>query len=123
MIGDSLSDIEFGRRLGMLTVFMEGDPERQSRARTKPRNWPIGNSDPSPRPWKRCSRESLARVRESALLPEPFPRPDVRNCPGGQGISELMGEHADLSAMMRIVGDHVGQHGRTRGPRARPAIA
>jgi D-glycero-D-manno-heptose 1,7-bisphosphate phosphatase len=29
MIGDSWSDIEFGRRLGMLTVFIEGDPELQ----------------------------------------------------------------------------------------------
>lgn len=29
MIGDSLSDVQFGRRLGMLTVFIEGDPERQ----------------------------------------------------------------------------------------------
>ncbi|HEX3894282.1 MAG TPA: HAD family hydrolase [Terracidiphilus sp.] len=29
MIGDSLSDIEFGRRLGMRTVFIEGDPERR----------------------------------------------------------------------------------------------
>jgi len=29
MIGDSLSDIEFGRRLGMLTVFINGDPEHQ----------------------------------------------------------------------------------------------
>jgi D-glycero-D-manno-heptose 1,7-bisphosphate phosphatase len=29
MIGDSLSDIEFGRRLGMLTVFIDGNPERQ----------------------------------------------------------------------------------------------
>jgi len=29
MIGDSLSDIEFGRRLGLLTVLIEGDPERQ----------------------------------------------------------------------------------------------
>ncbi len=29
MIGDSLSDIEFGRRLGMMTVFVEGDRERQ----------------------------------------------------------------------------------------------
>jgi len=29
MIGDSYSDIEFGRRLGMLTVFIEGDPERR----------------------------------------------------------------------------------------------
>jgi histidinol-phosphate phosphatase family protein len=29
MIGDSLPDIEFGRRLGMLTVFIDGDPGRQ----------------------------------------------------------------------------------------------
>jgi D-glycero-D-manno-heptose 1,7-bisphosphate phosphatase len=29
MIGDSWSDIEFGHRLGMLTVFLEGDPEHQ----------------------------------------------------------------------------------------------
>ena len=29
MIGDSWSDIEFGRRLGMLTIFLEGDPELQ----------------------------------------------------------------------------------------------
>ena len=28
MIGDSLSDIEFGRRLGMSCVFIEGDPMR-----------------------------------------------------------------------------------------------
>jgi D-glycero-D-manno-heptose 1,7-bisphosphate phosphatase len=29
VIGDSLSDIEFGRRLGMRTVFIEGEPEKQ----------------------------------------------------------------------------------------------
>jgi phosphoglycolate phosphatase-like HAD superfamily hydrolase len=29
MIGDSLSDIEFGKRLCMRTVFLEGDAERQ----------------------------------------------------------------------------------------------
>lgn len=29
MIGDSLSDIEFGKRLGMRTMFVEGDPERR----------------------------------------------------------------------------------------------
>lgn len=29
MIGDSLSDIEFGRRLGMRTVFVKGDRDRQ----------------------------------------------------------------------------------------------
>jgi D-glycero-D-manno-heptose 1,7-bisphosphate phosphatase len=29
IIGDSWSDVEFGRRLGMLTVFIEGDPALQ----------------------------------------------------------------------------------------------
>ena len=29
MIGDSLPDIEFGRRLGMLTIFVDGAPEHQ----------------------------------------------------------------------------------------------
>jgi len=29
MIGDSLSDMEFGKKLGMLTVFIEGDSTRQ----------------------------------------------------------------------------------------------
>jgi D-glycero-D-manno-heptose 1,7-bisphosphate phosphatase len=29
MIGDSLSDIEFGRRLGMRTILVQGDPSRQ----------------------------------------------------------------------------------------------
>lgn len=29
MLGDSLSDIEFGRKLGMLTIFLEGDASRQ----------------------------------------------------------------------------------------------
>jgi len=29
MIGDSLSDVEFGRRLGMRTIFIDGDPTRQ----------------------------------------------------------------------------------------------
>lgn len=29
MIGDSISDVEFGRRLGMATIFIEGDPTRR----------------------------------------------------------------------------------------------
>jgi D-glycero-D-manno-heptose 1,7-bisphosphate phosphatase len=29
MIGDSLSDVEFGRRLGMMTIFIAGDPALQ----------------------------------------------------------------------------------------------
>jgi len=30
MIGDSKSDMEFGRRLGMTVVFIDGDPKRQN---------------------------------------------------------------------------------------------
>jgi D-glycero-D-manno-heptose 1,7-bisphosphate phosphatase len=37
MIGDSLSDIEFGRRLGMLTVYIEGNPERMKTGADKAR--------------------------------------------------------------------------------------
>jgi D-glycero-D-manno-heptose 1,7-bisphosphate phosphatase len=29
MVGDSLSDVQFGKRLGMRTVYVQGDPERQ----------------------------------------------------------------------------------------------
>jgi phosphoglycolate phosphatase-like HAD superfamily hydrolase len=29
MIGDSKSDMEFGRRLGMTVVFIDGDPKHQ----------------------------------------------------------------------------------------------
>ncbi|HEY6488331.1 MAG: HAD family hydrolase [Terracidiphilus sp.] len=35
MVGDSLSDIEFGKRLGMRTVFLDGDPERQKKGAEK----------------------------------------------------------------------------------------
>jgi len=35
MIGDSLSDVEFGRRLGMTTIFIEGDPARRKRGTAK----------------------------------------------------------------------------------------
>jgi len=31
MIGDSLSDIEFGRSLSMMTILIEGDPHRKKR--------------------------------------------------------------------------------------------
>src|SRR5437016_340447 len=34
-----------------------------------------------------------------------------------------MREHAYLAAMMRVVGNHVGQHGCACGPRSCPAIA
>ena len=37
MIGDSWSDIEFGHRLGMATIFIEGDPARQKSGADKAR--------------------------------------------------------------------------------------
>ena len=38
MIGDALSDIEFGRRLGMTTIFIEGDKERRKPGAEKAAN-------------------------------------------------------------------------------------
>jgi D-glycero-D-manno-heptose 1,7-bisphosphate phosphatase len=38
MIGDAHSDIEFGRRLGMTTIFIEGDPERRKPGAEKAAN-------------------------------------------------------------------------------------
>jgi D-glycero-D-manno-heptose 1,7-bisphosphate phosphatase len=50
MIGDSLSDIEFGRRLGMRTVFIEGDPLHRK----------AGAEAAAEQAWKRCT--SLAEA-------------------------------------------------------------
>jgi hypothetical protein len=33
-----------------------------------------------------------------------------------------MGQHTNLSSMMRVVRDHIRQHRRTRGPRPRPTV-
>jgi len=46
MIGDSLSDIEFGRRLGMMTIFIDGDAGRQkpgADAATELADWRAGS--------------------------------------------------------------------------------
>ena len=59
MIGDSLSDIEFGRRLGMKTIFIEGDENQRSPAPKKPRSWQTCASLPCSRPSKRCWHERL----------------------------------------------------------------
>lgn len=46
IIGDSISDIEFGRRLGMQTIFMDGDPARQKAGAAEARKL-AGHSFPS----------------------------------------------------------------------------
>jgi len=46
MIGDSLSDIEFGRTLGMMTIFIDGDAGRQkpgAEAATNLADWRAGS--------------------------------------------------------------------------------
>jgi len=57
------------------------------------------------------------------LLPELVPEPDAVGGVVGQPIAELVGEHDDLAAMMGFVREHVGKHGRTGGPGARPGAA
>jgi D-glycero-D-manno-heptose 1,7-bisphosphate phosphatase len=46
IIGDSISDIEFGRRLGMKTIFIDGDPSRQKAGAAEARRV-AGESFPS----------------------------------------------------------------------------
>ncbi len=63
------------------------------------------------------------RVGEAALLPEPLPGPETIVDMGGQWKAELVREHAGLSAVMRIVGEHVGEHSNAGRPGAGPGIA
>ena len=63
------------------------------------------------------------RPDESALFKESLPTPH-----GGHGFhrqwkAQLMRQHANLSAMMRVMRDHVGDHGNTRRPGLRPSVA
>ena len=53
------------------------------------------------------------------MFPEFFPMPDAR---GGveETITELVGEHQNLAAMMGFVREHVSEHGAAGGPRLRP---
>ena len=57
MIGDSLPDIEFGRRLGMRTVFIEGDAERQKPGAAKAASWLMHTLLRWARRWKRSAEE------------------------------------------------------------------
>src|SRR5260221_9994630 len=64
-----------------------------------------------------------ARARGKAgLFPELLPVPDagsfVKNA-----IAELVGQHQNLTAMMRLVREHVSEHGPSGGPRLSPPSA
>ena len=60
---------------------------------------------------------------EAGLFEEFFPGPHFGGGAGGERKTELMSEHADLAAMMGLMGEHVGEHGSARGPGRSPAIA
>src|SRR5258707_1355239 len=64
-----------------------------------------------------------ARARGKAgLFPELLPVPDARSFVK-DAVAELVGQHQNLTAMMRLVREHVSEHGPSGGPRWRPAVA
>ena len=64
--------------------------------------------------------ESPRARRKPCFFPELFPVPDAGS--GVQeAVAELVGEHQDLAAMMRVVREHVREHRGAGGPRLRPA--
>jgi hypothetical protein len=64
-----------------------------------------------------------ARARGKAgLFPQLFPMPDAGSFVE-EAVTELVGEHQNLTAMMRFVREHVSEHGPSGGPCARPTAA
>src|SRR5438309_5007396 len=69
--------------------------------------------------WNRA----LPGSAESALLPEFLPAPDPVVGFVRQPEPQLMSQHANLTAVVRFVHDHIREHSRARGPRREPAVA
>src|SRR5258707_2788675 len=64
-----------------------------------------------------------ARARGMAgLFPELLPVPDAGSLVE-DAVAELVGQHQNLTAMMRFVREHVSEHGASGGPRLRPTAA
>jgi hypothetical protein len=61
--------------------------------------------------------------RGAALFPELFPIPELGRYLGRQRESELMCEHAHLTAMVGFVRDHVAEHLRADRPGLGPAVS
>jgi hypothetical protein len=61
--------------------------------------------------------------KKSEVLAQFFPVPHRGGGLHGERESELMGQHANLSAVMRLVRNHISTHGGSREPRPRPAVS
>ena len=69
-------------------------------------------------------RAKLARARsQPSLFPAFLPLPDVGGRLEWHAISQLVGEHQDLSAMVGFVAEHISEHAGSSGPNRRPAAA
>jgi hypothetical protein len=62
-------------------------------------------------------------ARRPAFFPQLFPIPEAGRDLDRQWESELMSEHANLTAVMGFVGQHVTQHFDTDRPGLSPAVA
>ena len=71
----------------------------------------------------RSHTNGSARVGETAFFPESFPTPQAIVDLAWKWKAKMVGEHASLSAVMSVVGNHVGEHGDSRRPRAGPGVA
>src|SRR5258708_17537754 len=64
-----------------------------------------------------------ARARSKpGLFPELLPVPDAGSLVE-EAVAQLVSQHQDLTAMMRLVREHVRKHGSSGGPRLRPTAA
>src|SRR5260370_28789161 len=59
---------------------------------------------------------------KAGLFPELFPLPDAGSFVE-DGVAKLVGKHQNLTAMMRLVREHVSEHGASGGPRWHPTVA
>src|SRR5260370_16853745 len=71
--------------------------------------------------WEGGFRSTRARGK-AGLFPELLPVPDAGSFVE-DAVAELVGQHQNLTAMMRLVREHVSEHGPSGGPRLRPTAA
>jgi len=80
-------------------------------------------------PWAFLLFKPFARRFHSAgaggkagMFPELLPLPDAGSFVE-DAVAEVVGEHQNLTAMMRLVREHVSEHGASGGPRWHPTVA